>query len=214
MHYFFDKMIVKVCGMRDEDNIRALEKIDIDWIGFIFYEASPRYVPEADRFCAAIQVCSKVKVGVFVNEEFAEISRKTLRYRLNCVQLHGDETPELCRQVRCAGYTVIKAFSISSEADLLQTVAYEPFADYFLFDTKDKERGGTGKRFDWSILQAYQGDAPFLLSGGIAPEHLYELSSFRHPKMAGIDLNSRFELAPAIKDTKKIESFVHQFKKQ
>ena len=201
-------MIVKVCGMRDANNIRALEKLDIDWIGFIFYSGSPRYVPDEEVFCEAIRSCAKVKIGVFVNEQPEEILRKYKKYNLNFVQLHGDETPDVCRQLREANCAVIKAFSVSSEADLLQTNEYEPYADYFIFDAKGSQRGGTGKRFDWSVLQAYTGNVPFLLSGGISSEHIAELNELKHPKMAGIDINSRFELAPALKDTSKIEIFI------
>jgi len=203
-------MIVKVCGMRDGDNIWALEKLDIDWMGFIFYPGSPRFVPEEDEFCTAIQSCSKVRVGVFVNEIREEILRKVAKYRLNYVQLHGDESPDFCRWLREDGCAVMKAFSVSSEEDLRQTTAYESFVDCFLFDTKGSERGGTGKRFDWSLLEAYRGNVPFLLSGGIGAEHIVSLLEFHHPSLAGIDLNSRFEVSPALKDVVMIEWFVHQ----
>jgi len=195
--------------MRDRANIKALEKLDIDWMGFIFYSGSPRYVPERDEFCSAIQSCAKIKVGVFVNEETAEILRKFAAYQLNYVQLHGDETPDFCRRLRDAGCSVIKAFSVSSEKDLQQTAEYEPFVDYFLFDAKGSERGGMGKRFDWSILEAYKGKVPFLLSGGIALEHIADLREFQHARMAGIDLNSRFELSPGLKDIVKLERFIN-----
>ena len=205
-----NKMIIKVCGMRDGDNIRALEKKDIDWMGFIFFSGSPRYVSGEDKWTDAIQSCSKVKVGVFVNEEQAEIERKVATYRLDYVQLHGDESPENCRRLQESGYSVIKAFSISSELDFQQTSAYESFVKYFLFDTKGDKRGGTGQRFDWSVLEDYRGNIPFLLSGGIGTEHIAELSAFRHHLLAGIDLNSRFECAPALKEVDKIEQFTMQ----
>ena len=198
--------------MRYKDNIHALEKMDIDQMGFIFYSGSPRYVPDNEEYCAAIVSCLKIKVGVFVNENITEILRKITRYNLNYVQLHGDETPDFCRRLHNAGCNVIKAFSVSSEDDCKQTKAYEPFADFFLFDTKSAKRGGTGKRFDWSILNGYKGNTPFLLSGGIASEHLDEISKFSHPKMAGIDLNSRFELSPAVKDIAKLENFIERFR--
>jgi phosphoribosylanthranilate isomerase len=127
--------------------------------------------------------------------------------------LHGDESPDFCRQLQHAGCTIIKAFSVSSKSDFGQTTAYESFVKYFLFDTKSSERGGTGKRFDWSILEEYIGYTPFVLSGGIGPEHLTDLQTFTHPLMAGVDLNSRFELSPALKDVGKIETFVNQYKK-
>jgi phosphoribosylanthranilate isomerase len=186
--------------MRDGDNIRAVENLDIDWMGFIFYAGSPRYVSDEDEYFAAIQSCTKVKVGVFVNEQPEKILRKVAKYGLDYVQLHGNETPDCCRLLRDAGCAVIKAFSISSEMDLRQTAVYESFADFFLFDTKGNKRGGTGKRFDWSVLEAYRGNVPFLLSGGIDLEHVRDLQTFAHPLLAGVDLNSRFELSPALKD--------------
>jgi phosphoribosylanthranilate isomerase len=195
--------------MRNADNIRALEKLDVDWMGFIFYAGSPRYVPDEDEYFTAIQSCTKVKVGVFVNEKPEEILRKIAKYQMDYTQLHGDETPDCCRQLRNAGCAVIKAFSVSSESDLRQTIAYKPFVDYFLFDTKGNERGGTGKRFNWSVLEAYRGNVPFLLGGGIGSEHLNDIQTFAHPMMAGIDLNSRFELSPAMKDPVKLEQFVY-----
>jgi phosphoribosylanthranilate isomerase len=198
--------------MRDGDNIRALEKLDIDWMGFIFYPESPRYVSDDNDRIAAIQSCSKVKVGVFVNEQIEVILQKMATYRLDFVQLHGDEPPEFCRRLKERGYKIIKVFSTASEKDLVQTAAYEPFVDYFLFDTKDNKRGGTGIRFDWSVLKAYRGNTPFLLSGGIDIKHIEELNAFNHPMMAGIDLNSRFELSPAVKDIALIDSFVRRFK--
>jgi len=198
--------------MRDGDNIRALEKTAIDWMGFIFYPPSPRYVSDEANRTEAIQSCTKVKVGVFVNEEQEEIVRKIAKYRLDYVQLHGDESPENCRQLQEAGCAIIKAFPISSESDFRSTSVYESYVDYFLFDTKDIGYGGTGRRFDWSVLKDYQGNIPFLLSGGIGAEHLTELSAFRHPLFVGIDLNSRFECAPSLKDVGKIEQFVNQLR--
>ena len=198
--------------MRDGDNIRAFEKVDIDWMGFVFYPLSPRYVPDEDNQIAVIQSCTKVKVGVFVNEEQEEIKRKAAKYQLDYVQLHGDESPDNCRRLKEDGCAVIKAFSVTSESDLQSTTAYEPFVNYLLFDTKDSGYGGTGRRFNWSVLECYRGNLPFLLSGGIGTEHLVELSEFRHPLLAGIDLNSRFECAPALKDVDKIERFVRHLR--
>jgi phosphoribosylanthranilate isomerase len=238
-----DKIFVKVCGMRDGDNIRALEKVDVDWMGFIFYQGSPRYVPDDDIFTEAIQSCTKIKAGVFVNEEPEEIERKVAKYRLDYVQLHGDELPDCCRRLKDAGRSVIKAFSVSADTDFRLTAAYEPFVKYFLFDAppsilrernngvpaaelfssstgavasdawrKKSNYGGTGRRFDWSVLAAYKGNTPFLLSGGIGAEHIAELAAFHHPLMAGIDLNSRFETSPALKDTDKIRRFVRRLR--
>ena len=198
--------------MRNGENIRALEKLDIDWMGFIFYSRSPRCVPNDADICEAIQTCSKIKIGVFVNAKASEILHNCAMYRLDYVQLHGDEPPDFCLRLRNEGCAVIKAFSLSSENDLTHTSEFENFANYFLFDTKTEERGGSGKCFNWSILEAYRGETPFLLSGGIAPEHIGELKNLRHKKMAGIDLNSRFELAPGMKNIEKIEHFITRVK--
>jgi len=207
-----DKLIIKVCGLRNVDNIHALEKTAIDWMGFIFYPRSPRYVSDEDNQAEAIQSCTKIKVGVFVNEKQDEIERKVAKYHLDYVQLHGDESPEDCQRLRETGCAIIKAFPISSESDFQSTIAYESYVDYFLFDTKDSGYGGTGRRFHWSVLKEYRGNIPFLLSGGIGAEHLADLSAFRHPLFAGIDLNSRFECAPALKDVGKIEQFINQLR--
>jgi len=205
-------MMIKVCGMRDGNNIRALERLDINWMGFIFYPGSPRFVPDEDKYNTAIQSCTKVRVGVFVNENREEIVRKVAKYQLDFVQLHGDESPNFCRQLQEADCPVIKAFAISSEKDLQQTADYEPFVAYFLFDTKGSKWGGTGRRFDWAVLEAYRGDIPFLLSGGIGLENVRDLQLFTHPLLAGIDLNSRFELSPALKDVRMVERFVNQLR--
>jgi phosphoribosylanthranilate isomerase len=206
-------MLIKVCGMRDGENIRALEKLDIDWMGFIFYPGSPRFVSDDCPGLNAIQSCTKVRVGVFVNENREEIWRKIAKYRLNYVQLHGDESSDFCRLLKDDGYTVIKAFSVSSETDLRQTTVYEPFVDYFLFDTKGNKWGGTGTRFDWSVLDAYQGHVPFLLSGGIGSEHMQDLQQiYHHPLLAGIDLNSRFEVSPGLKDVERIKQFINKIR--
>jgi len=199
--------------MRDGDNIRAVERLDINWMGFIFYPGSPRFVPDEAKYYTAIQSCRKVRVGVFVNEDRDEILRKVMKYRLDYVQLHGDESADFCRRLQEDGCAVIKAFAISSEKDLHQTADYEPFVTHFLFDTKGSKWGGTGRRFDWSVLDAYRGGVPFLLSGGIGPEHIEDLAAFHHPLMVGVDLNSRFELSPAIKDTAEIDAFVRRIKK-
>jgi len=205
-------MIVKVCGMRHEYNILALEKLDIDWIGFIFFPDSPRYVTDQNEFLAAIMSCSKKKVGVFVNENPEEILTKIAKYQLDYVQLHGDESPTVCQQLHSSNCAIIKAFPILSAKDFMQTKDYEPFVKYFLFDTKSSKRGGTGIRFDWSVLGAYCGSVPFLLSGGIAPEHAVEIKNIQHPQIAGIDLNSRFELSPAVKDPYKLEKFIEKIR--
>ncbi|MDR3193656.1 MAG: phosphoribosylanthranilate isomerase [Tannerella sp.] len=205
-------MKIKVCGMRDAENIRAVERLDIDWMGFIFYPRSPRCVPDEEPYAEAIRRCTKTKVGVFVNAGREEMEDKASRYGLSCLQLHGSESPVLCEALRQQGYCVVKAFSVAEAGDLMLADAYASHADYFLFDTKGDVYGGSGKSFDWRALDAYRGETPFLLGGGIHPASLCELRRLAHPRMAGIDVNSGFETAPALKDIARLEAFINQFK--
>ena len=201
-------MLIKVCGMRDPENIRQTASLDIQLMGFIFYPDSKRYTEYVpDSLPAAVK-----KVGVFVNATGSFIKECVTRYGLGLVQLHGNESPALCKELHEAGIPVIKAFSVESESDLLRTDSYSGYCDYFLFDTKCAGYGGSGKSFDWSVLSAYRGDTPFFLSGGINPDSLISLTEFAHSKWAGIDLNSGFETAPGIKDVEKLKEFIKTIK--
>lgn len=219
-------MLIKVCGMRDPENIRQVAATGIDWMGFIFYARSARSVDngklkiENERKSSplnnsqlSILNCQFKKVGVFVNattEQMIEIARL---YRLDYLQLHGNESPDICYALQKRGYAIIKAFPIASADDLASTTEYEGRADYFLFDTKCNSYGGSGKQFDWSVLASYKGNTPFLLSGGINPDSADAIIHFRHPRLAGIDLNSGFEIEPSMKDTEKIRTFIEKIKK-
>ncbi len=202
-------MLIKVCGMRDADNIREVEKLGIDLMGLIFYPGSSRYVNTPPAYLS-----QKVKrVGVFVNEKTEMVLIRSNLFSLNFVQLHGTESPEYCVSLRDKGLNLIKAFPVSVPADLKATEKYEGLCSYFLFDTKSENHGGSGKQFDWSILSHYQGRTPFLLSGGISPENAEEVKAFHHEYFAGIDLNSRFEKAPGIKDVDKLNRFINELRK-
>ncbi|MDR3236712.1 MAG: phosphoribosylanthranilate isomerase [Prevotellaceae bacterium] len=201
-------MIIKVCGMREDENIRAVERLDIDWMGFIFYPRSPRYVPDEKRYVDSIRRCAKKKAGVFVNADTDGVLRTAARLQLDYVQLHGNESSDTCRFIQDNGYPVVKAFSIAAADDLKQAEAYETAVSFFLFDTKCEGYGGSGRQFDWDILNNYQGNTPFLLSGGIAPGSLDDVLQFHHPLMAGVDLNSGFETATAMKNTVELQQFV------
>ncbi|KAA6343284.1 N-(5'-phosphoribosyl)anthranilate isomerase [termite gut metagenome] len=193
--------------MREADNIREVEQAGADMIGFIFYSKSPRHVEEAPEYLPQ----RAKRAGVFVNEGIESILNIVTRFGLNYVQLHGEEPPEYCRLLRQAGgVSVIKAFSISQEKDLQAIHTYEGLCDYYLFDTKCDEHGGSGKSFDWSILNEYKGQTPFLLSGGISVENVEALKEFKHPRLSGIDINSRFEVSPGVKDVQKIKSFLNK----
>ena len=198
------KPMIKVCGMRKTKNICEVEALGIDLMGFIFWPKSSRYVSERPS-----HLPEKVKrVGVFVNEDIEQVKNTAEAYALDYIQLHGSESPEYAQQLR--DWKVIKAFNIATAADLDATKPYEGMADYFLFDTKGKSVGGNGEKFDWSVLDAYTGDTPFLLSGGIGPDDAERVKAFHHPKCIGIDLNSRFETAPAIKDVAALQRFIAQ----
>lgn len=203
-------MIVKVCGMREADNIRTVEQTGADWMGFIFFPRSARYVETVPSYLPV----SCRRIGVFVNESTEVILRKAADFGLHGVQLHGKETPEQCRQLAAAGLEVVKVFSIATERDLHNTCSYEDTCHYFLFDTACPQYGGSGKTFAWDILALYKGNTPFILSGGIGPEQLDDLRRFRHPQWAGIDLNSRFETAPARKDASLLHTFIQQIRQE
>ena len=201
--------IVKVCGMRDAENIREVEATGIDWMGFIFWERSSRYVSEPPAYLPT----TVRRVGVFVDAPFATIRQKIEEFSLDIIQLHGHESPAFCRDLRNAlrdshSIAIIKAFPIASHEDIDATKAFEEAVDYFLFDTRTPLPGGSGHQFDWSLLDAYTGRTPFLLSGGIAPNDAVRLHTFHHPRLLGIDLNSRFETAPAIKSIPLLTSFL------
>ena len=188
--------------MREADNIRDVEALGIDMMGFIFWPKSSRYVSQRPDYLP-----KRVKrVGVFVDEDPEQVKRLADDYALDYIQLHGQESPSYIFQLR--GLHVIKAFNISIAEDLLQTQPYEGLVDFFLFDAKGKSVGGNGEKFNWDVLDAYQGATPFLLSGGIGPDDAERVNAFYHPKCIGIDLNSRFELSPGLKDVAKLKEFM------
>mgnify|MGYP004511720171 CR=1 FL=1 len=202
-------MIIKICGMRDAENIRAVEEqVSPDYMGFIFYEASPRYVAEKPSYLPT--QCKRT--GVFVNATFGEIMTAVRTYELQAVQLHGEVFPEQCRKLRECGLTVIRALPASTAIDA-DTHSYEEVVDFFLFDTPTPQHGGSGKRFDWHMLESYHGRVPFLLSGGLNADALDDIHHFHHPRWAGIDLNSGFEAAPAMKNVQTLKHFVESIRK-
>lgn len=201
--------IIKVCGMRDAENIRDVESLEeVDMLGFIFYPKSPRYVYELPAY---LPVHTR-RVGVFVNEDKRVVSMFADRFELDYVQLHGNESPEYCRSLHSTGLRIIKAFSVARTKDLMNVNDYEKSCKLFLFDTKCEQYGGSGNQFEWSILHAYKGSIPFLLSGGINTYSTNALKEFKHPSLAGYDLNSRFELKPGEKDPERIRTFLNELK--
>lgn len=200
--------LIKVCGMTEAENIRDVEELGVDMIGFIFYPKSPRCLCEMPEYLPA----KARRVGVFVNESKENILVYADRFGLQYIQLHGTESPEYCRSLRSSGLHLIKAFSISLPKDMLAISAYKGLCDYYLFDTKTPQYGGSGNQFDWNLLHRYNSNTPFLLSGGINPYSVKAIREFHHPRLAGIDINSRFETAPGIKDVERIEKFVQELR--
>ena len=203
--------IIKVCGMRSAQNIRKAEALGIDWMGFIFWPKSSRYITE----CPAYLPTKCKRIGVFVDEDIKTIKKIAGDYALDYIQLHGSESPTYCKQLN--GFHLIKAFNIATAEDFLPTTAYEGLVDYFLFDTKAQLPGGSGQQFDWTVLADYVGETPFLLSGGIGPKDAVRLrtlfsagSGSIAAKCLGIDLNSRFETAPGLKDIAALRNFITQ----
>ncbi len=201
-------MIIKVCGMRDAENIREVEALGVDLMGFIFWSHSSRYVSERPDYFPR----QAKRVGVFVDEDTETIKKVADDYALDFIQLHGHESPAQISHLSplTSHLSIIKAFSIATAEDLAQVSAYEGHVDCFLFDTKGPSVGGNGVQFDWQVLDHYHGRTPFLLSGGIGPEDAERIQAFLHPQCIGIDLNSRFELSPGMKDVQKLKTFLQK----
>lgn len=212
--------------MRDADNIRDISALGVDMIGLIFYPPSPRYVQQFSSGAGIIPDYAPdmgktpLRVGVFVDDMPQNIVTRVYNYKLDYIQLHGNEPRETLENLRATidpdikpKIKIIKAISVSSAEDIKKYKEYVGAADLFLFDTKSKTVGGSGELFDWQVLQAYDGDVPFLLSGGIGPDDAERIQNFHHPKCIGIDLNSKFEIGPALKDVEKLKQFLVKVKK-
>lgn len=204
-------MKLKVCGMRESQNIRELLLLNPDYMGFIFYGKSPRNVGESlneellKSFPESVQ-----KVGVFVNASLEFVKQQVAKYGLNLVQLHGDESPSYVADLFAVGIRVMKVFSVGEAFDFKQLGRYNPFVEYFLFDTKGKARGGNGEVFNWELLRDYDQKVPFFLSGGIDLENVDELEKLEGMNIHAIDVNSKFELEPGLKDIKSLEILKRQ----
>ena len=196
-------MKIKVCGMRSPENIDALMRLQPDYMGLIFYEKSPRYVGDLQVTDLQNMPEDVIKTGVFVNEDIAVINSLVERFNLRAVQLHGNESPALCVQLR-SKVTVLKAFGVDENFNFDTLNDYAGSVDYFLFDTKTVTHGGSGQTFNWQVLENYKLNVPFFLSGGLSLENLENIKHIKHPAFYGVDLNSRFEIQPGLKDTDKL----------
>jgi len=191
---------IKVCGMCEQRNIETLMQLDIDYIGFIFYEKSPRYV----AYIPDIDSKNIRKTGVFVNAELSVVQQKVAE-GLQVVQLHGSESPLLCAEVRKLGVESWKAFGLHPDFSWEILEPYLDSVDYFLFDTSSQQHGGTGQVFDWSILNDYPYDKPYFLSGGISLDNIAQALEIQDTRLVGLDLNSKFEQSPGLKDIEKLK---------
>jgi phosphoribosylanthranilate isomerase len=218
-------MIIKVCGMTDSDNISQVAALGVDWIGMIFWPKSPRYVKQINVNAGIIPDRGNLtknknniqRVGVFVNDMMQNVVTRIVNYQLDMVQLHGNETPTYIQNLKATVLSgiqpklkIIKAISVTTVADIDLYKDYEDCVDYFVFDTKCPSVGGSGQQFDWDLLQRYKGSKPFLLSGGIGPENAKQVKAFHHPQCIGIDLNSKFEISPGIKNVEALRQFIEQ----
>ncbi|MDR3062414.1 MAG: phosphoribosylanthranilate isomerase [Dysgonamonadaceae bacterium] len=201
-------MKIKVCGMKYPGNIKELSALQPDYMGFIFYEKSKRYAGDLDPDILLSLPGTIGKTGVFVNEDPDRIIKNTKKFFIKTIQLHGEETPDLCRYLKKTGLEVIKAIPVLNEGDVQQAYLYVHCCDYLLFDTKTPLHGGSGEQYDWKILENYKGETPFFLSGGIGMEDIPRILSFCHPGFYGVDVNSKFEEDGISKNTFLLNDFI------
>ena len=196
--------------MKLTENRQEVEKLNVDFMGYIFYAPSKRFVgvtPETGLFNS-----EKPKVGVFVDENAFKILALARKLGFEWVQLHGNENPKTCQMLKRQGMKIIKAFNVDGDFNFKTTQPYEKVSNFFLFDTKTKGHGGSGQKFDWAILEKYDGHIPFFLSGGIGPDDAESILNINHPKLTGVDINSGFEDEPGTKNIEKLKKFIEKIK--
>ncbi len=204
-----NNLVIKVCGLRENSNMLAVDLLQPDFLGMIFYRKSPRF---AGTYSSSDTVTPKV--GVFVNSTIKYILEQCEIYNLKHIQLHGAEDLRFVKELYHYGFGVFKTFSIDTELDHALMEPFEPYCSHFLLDTKGTNPGGNGKKFNWDVLTNYLHETPFLLSGGIGPQDLEEIKSISHPSFSGIDVNSRFETKPGIKNIEQLKIFIDEFRSE
>ncbi len=205
-------MKIKICGLKYADNLLNISALDPDFIGFIFYEKSPRYVEEFDSKIIQ-QISTQVKkVGVFVNASIEYVLNKVNKYQLDFVQLHGNETAVYCNALQEQNISIIKAFSVSENFDFENLSNYQNSCTYFLFDTATKNYGGSGKSFNWQVLKNYQLNIPFFLSGGIGLDNINQALNFKHPQLFAFDLNSKLEEYAGFKNLQSTKNIINKIR--
>jgi phosphoribosylanthranilate isomerase len=206
-------MKVKICGMKFPENIQAVAALNPDYMGFIFYHGSKRHVGEGfpKKILESIPKGIK-KVGVFVNEPLADVIKKNVEFGFDFIQLHGNESPEYCKELNLEKLLLIKAFNLHDDFDFSELEAYQPYCQYFLFDSQTAFYGGSGKSFNWLILSQYRLKTSFFLSGGLGPENISEALKINHPMLFGFDLNSKLESEPGLKNTDQTKQMIEKIK--
>ncbi len=198
--------------MKHAANIAAVAELHPDYMGFIFYEKSPRYISEVSSELIKYVPHEIKTVGVFVDEAIENVSAAVAKHHLKAVQLHGKESIDFCREIKQTGVEVIKAFGVHPDFDFAALEAYEPVVDYFLFDTQTPAHGGSGKVFEWALLNNYQLSKPYFLSGGIDLRHVDQIKDIKDDRLYSVDINSKFELEPGLKDISKLKEFFNNIK--
>lgn len=204
-------MKVKVCGLTVSENIQAADLLGADYLGFIYYSKSKRF---SSILKEDIEACRAKKVGVFVNSPLSDVLEQINKSALDVIQLHGEESVQYCKELRKYNQEVelIKAIPIQDKRSLKQVEPYLDVANYLLFDTACLSRGGSGMKFDWTILDEYKGTLPFFLSGGLGVEDVMCLKKWKHPFLYGVDINSRFEIKPGVKDINVLNTFIKKLR--
>jgi phosphoribosylanthranilate isomerase len=206
------KMKIKICGLTEKQNLLDVITLRPDYIGLNFYPNSRRFAGYNKTLSSLMHAVTRCeKTGVFVNEQQAIILKTVNTYNLDCVQLHGDELPAACAAINTSK-SVIKAFQVTPAFDFKQLNDYVGSCTYFLFDTPSAGYGGSGQCFDWNVLHNREIPLPFFLSGGIGFNHVMRLKKFKHDQLIGVDINSKFEQSPGIKNINDLKAFIHEIR--
>ncbi len=205
-------MKIKICGMKYPDNIREIADLQPDYMGFIFYSASKRYCIDTIQYKDIAEINFPIqKVAVFVNEPVKNVIRIATEYEMDILQLHGDESPEYCEELKLLDFTIIKAFGIDDTFDFNILHEYEDHCDYFMFDTKTKDYGGSGRKFDWNILKQYTLTKPVFLSGGLEIQDIASVHDLlKEIPLYALDFNSKLEMDYGKKDIAKSKEAIQQ----
>jgi phosphoribosylanthranilate isomerase len=203
---------VKVCGLNEPGNIVKIADLSPDFMGYIFYQGSKRFVGTEPDFLSMHKPQDILITGVFVDEALQVMIKSIVYYSLDAVQLHGIEDPGFCTKLKETGVIIVKAFEVNERLNFRNLLPFMECCDYFLFDTGTGGKGGSGQKFDWSRLKDYDLGKPFFLSGGIGPDDAKEIKKISHPDLFAVDINSRFEISPGIKDVEKVKNFINEIK--